>query len=88
MAMGYRSDKINVETACVCSRHFLDGDFERNMKYELFNYLPKKRSKLKCDVVPSVLIPNGKSPIDQTGRQTKGLKRSSIKLVETVVGER
>ena len=37
-----RSDSFTVKNARVCSQHFSENDFERNLQHELLNYLPKK----------------------------------------------
>lgn len=36
-----REDKINVKTAAICSKHFLDSDYKIMLNYELLNYSPK-----------------------------------------------
>ena len=50
-----RSDNFNVNTARICSKHFSENSFERNLQHELLNYLPKKGKKLKPDAVPDVM---------------------------------
>lgn len=55
------TDNLNVENAGICFKHFLERDFERNLKYELLNYSSNKRLKLKGDAVPSQLLLQGKS---------------------------
>lgn len=47
--------KINLSFARLCSIHFLEDDFERDLKNELLN-LPL-RKKLKSDAVPSLNLP-------------------------------
>ena len=51
-----RMDKVNVNTARVCSIHFLPEDYERGLKNELLG-LPLIK-KLKRDAIPSQHIPN------------------------------
>lgn len=42
----YRAGKWNPETSCVCSEHFLDDDYIRDLKAELMGNVPKRRLKL------------------------------------------
>lgn len=56
-----RPNKFNAKNARICSRHFKDSDFERNLAYELLNYLPRKGRKLKPNAVPTLCLPKGKS---------------------------
>ncbi|XP_049768982.1 peroxynitrite isomerase THAP4-like isoform X6 [Schistocerca cancellata] len=51
-----RADSFSVENARVCSIHFTDLDYERDLKSELLN-IPSKR-KLKTDAVPTLNIPS------------------------------
>lgn len=64
-----RADKFNPDIARVCSKHFLESDFLRNLQHEFLNYTPKSGPKLKADVVPSVNLPKGK--IVESGRTTR-----------------
>lgn len=51
-----RTDKFNVNTARVCSKHFLPEDYERDMKNELLG-LPTRKI-LRLNAIPSQYIPN------------------------------
>lgn len=51
-----RADKINTEHARVCSIHFREEDFERDLKNELLG-LPLRRI-LRKDAIPSINLPN------------------------------
>lgn len=51
-----RADDFNVNTARVCSKHFLREDYERDMKNELLG-LPTKKI-LRPNAIPSQCIPN------------------------------
>ncbi|XP_049795243.1 zinc finger protein 3 homolog isoform X1 [Schistocerca nitens] len=51
-----RADSFSVENARVCSIHFIDSDYERDLKSELLN-IPSKR-KLKTDAVPTLNLPS------------------------------
>lgn len=48
-----REDKFILKTARICSKHFCDEDYERNLKHELLGYKPKKYRPLKKDAIPS-----------------------------------
>ena len=57
-----RADKLNADTARVCSKHFCADNYERNLKYELLNYLPKGGKRLlKDDAIPTLFLPKNKS---------------------------
>uniref|UniRef100_A0A0A9WNX9 THAP domain-containing protein 6 n=1 Tax=Lygus hesperus TaxID=30085 RepID=A0A0A9WNX9_LYGHE len=51
-----RADPLNVSTANVCSVHFQDSDYQRDLKNELLK-LPLKL-RLKPDAVPNLFIPD------------------------------
>ena len=53
-----REGTINVKNARICSKHFKDDDYERDLQHELLNLPPRKR--LKADAVPSVGLFPGK----------------------------
>jgi hypothetical protein len=46
-----RKDSFNPDSSCVCSNHFVDEDYDRDLRNELLG-LPQKR-KLKKEAVPS-----------------------------------
>lgn len=49
-----RKDQFNVQTAKVCSRHFNEEDFERDLQNELLGGKPRKI--LKENSVPSLFL--------------------------------
>ncbi|KAJ8952425.1 hypothetical protein NQ318_014517 [Aromia moschata] len=51
-------DTFNINNARICSNHFVDEDYERNLRYELFGYQPKRFRSLKKEAVPSKNLPN------------------------------
>lgn len=51
-----RNDKWNPRTSSICSDHFVENDFVRDLKAELLGYTPKVK-KLKPDVIPSLNLP-------------------------------
>ena len=54
-----RKEIINAKNASVCSHHFLETDYERDLQHELMG-LPT-RKKLKIDALPSQNL----SPVDE-----------------------
>ncbi|GAB6030066.1 hypothetical protein CHUAL_005747 [Chamberlinius hualienensis] len=50
-----RSDQFNTGASYICSDHFEDDDYERDLRAELLNLPPKK--KLKSETVPSRNLP-------------------------------
>lgn len=50
-----RQDNFNLSTSTVCSLHFTNDDYVRDMHAELMNLSPTK--VLKADAVPSVNLP-------------------------------
>jgi hypothetical protein len=46
-----RKYSFNPDSSCVCSNHFVDEDYDRDLRNELLG-LPQKR-KLKKEAVPS-----------------------------------
>lgn len=70
-----RKDTFNIKFARVCSKHFIESDYERNLKHELLGYTPAKHRPLKKDAVPSIHLPTTKqqsqSNSDRRNRQNK-----------------
>ncbi|KAK5646413.1 hypothetical protein RI129_004877 [Pyrocoelia pectoralis] len=52
-----RNDKFNVRSARICSKHFSDDDYKRNLKHELLPYKPKKYRLPKKEAIPSKNLP-------------------------------
>lgn len=51
-------ENINPVFARVCSRHFHENDYKRNLKYELLDLpIPKHLRTLKADTVPTLHLP-------------------------------
>lgn len=73
-----REDKINVKTAAVCSKHFLDSDYKVNLKHQLLNYSPKCYRALKEDVVPSQNLYQSQTPRVSSAPSTSQLNRKSL----------
>lgn len=83
-----RSDVFNVKSARICSKHFKQSDFERNLRHELLNYVPPKGPKLKADAVPSLCLPKSKSKLVNTKRDERQQKRNSHKLAIEILENR
>ena len=53
-----RQDPINAKNALICSLHFKESDFERNLKYELLKKpVPNHLVQLKKGSVPTLHLP-------------------------------
>lgn len=80
-----REDKFNIKNARVCSKHFSDDDYERNLKHELLGYTPKNYRTLKKNAVPSKNLPNMLRQKGTSGRVERQEKRQQKKMVENLV---
>eukprot|EP00102_Acyrthosiphon_pisum_P017435 XP_008188827.1 PREDICTED: THAP domain-containing protein 5-like [Acyrthosiphon pisum] len=62
-----RGDVWNPKTAYICSDHFTNDDFVRNLKAELLEYDPKIRY-LKNNVLPSLNLPldHSQTPLSES----------------------
>jgi hypothetical protein len=73
-----RKDPVNEKYARVCSRHFKEDDYQRDLKHELLN-LPLRR-KLKPDAIPSVFPDRvkdyGNIPMEESNRNMR-IKRKA-----------
>ena len=62
MAAVKRDEKVNTKNCGVCSNHFTQEDYERDIKYELMNPgrepSMNSRKKLKMGAIPSKNIPS------------------------------
>lgn len=52
-----QSDEFNVKNASICSLHFQEIDYGRNLKHELLNNTPKNHRQLKPDAIPTYNLP-------------------------------
>lgn len=52
-----RKDKFNIKNSFICSKHFTNIHYIRNLQHELLNYSPKNSKKLKPDAIPSENLP-------------------------------
>ena len=78
-----RKDKVNPDTALVCSQHFKEADFERDLQSELMH--GQKRRKLRTGAVPSLLLlPQAETP-KVTNRQHRAEKRDRKSLLQDML---
>lgn len=52
-----RGDDFNIRNARICSRHFNEDNYIRNLRHELLGYVPKTYRPLKNDAIPSISLP-------------------------------
>uniref|UniRef100_A0A1Y1NJG2 THAP-type domain-containing protein n=1 Tax=Photinus pyralis TaxID=7054 RepID=A0A1Y1NJG2_PHOPY len=85
-----RPGHINVKTARVCSKHFDESSYERNLRFELLGYTARNRRLLKPDAVPFLNLPleNSKDVKGESARTSRINKRNRSKLVETLLQTR
>ena len=79
-----RLDNVNVTTARICSDHFSESDFERDMMSELMGL--NRPRKLKIDAVPSLNLPtarrSGPAALERKRRmETRDNHAKRIKLI-------
>ncbi|KAJ8948575.1 hypothetical protein NQ318_007579 [Aromia moschata] len=60
-----REGTFNVNNARICSNHFVDEDYERNLRHQLLGYQPKRFRSLKKEAVPSNNLPNREKKSEQ-----------------------
>jgi len=80
-----RADKFNVDSVKVCSLHFVDDDFERDLKSELLNLKPVKQ--LKFGVIPHFNIPTVKNKSVDSERTARIKKRENKATVRRLCEE-
>ena len=74
--MCHRSDQFNVDNARVCSLHFSDNCFARNLRAELLNTSNPKKN-LKDGTTPDINFPLQKpSSSSSINREQRAIKKS------------
>lgn len=53
-----RADTVNIVNARVCSVHFDNEDYLRDLQHELLGLPPRKKRRLKPDAVPHLFLPD------------------------------
>lgn len=69
-----RKTPINVENARICSHHFKEDDFERNLKHELLSFAYCSKKLLKAGSIPADNLPGKckkKTPPKKDERQER-----------------
>ena len=79
-----RKDTFNVESARVCSEHFEDSCFIRNLQNELLG-LPKSRRILQDDVLPTKHLSYRSSPVKSPSRGRRAEKRKARVLLDDML---
>ena len=75
-----REDTFNVKAARICSCHFTDDCFERDLQSELMGTKPRR--VLKPDAVPTRKLPTKMSPVKSPSRAMRAEKRKSRAMIE------
>ncbi|KAJ8949257.1 hypothetical protein NQ318_022770 [Aromia moschata] len=72
----------------ICSNHFVDEDYERNLRYEWLGYQQKRFRSLKKRAVPSKNLPNRENNPSKSDRVQRQIKRQDKKTVEQILKEK
>lgn len=85
-----RADKVNVENARICSKHFDKNSYERNLKFELLGYSARNRRLLKRDALPTLNLPmiKVKESTSNINRGERFDRRHRSKFVENILQAR
>ncbi|CAG7832988.1 unnamed protein product [Allacma fusca] len=75
-----RKDSVNVVTARICSDHFSERDYDRDLRNELLN-LPTRKI-LKCEAVPSIFDFRNLPQFIKSDRENRVSKRASRLEIE------
>ncbi|XP_060859558.1 THAP domain-containing protein 1-like [Metopolophium dirhodum] len=81
-----RGDKWNPKTSLVCSKHFTQDSFVRDLNAELLGYTPKVRL-LKPDAVPTLYLPPDHSQSVTSSSAINRNKRIEAKSMKQVHDE-
>ncbi|KAL1488777.1 hypothetical protein ABEB36_014576 [Hypothenemus hampei] len=85
-----RTDFFNSDNARICSGHFKNSSYERNLKYELMGKpVPKNCRKLKLNAVPTLNLPacEGTIMVQKSESTEEMEKRNRALLVEEIIKE-
>lgn len=83
-----RKDKINIKNARICSQHFSEECYERNLKHELLNYTAKNHRLLKANAIPTLHLANTTKvmePKQTNNRKERLSKRNQSKVVKDIL---
>lgn len=82
-----QEESFNIKYSRICSKHFIESNYERNLKHDVLGYTPEKYP-LKKDAVPLInlsKISKQKSDFTRAKRQDK---RQQQKFVKDILGSR
>lgn len=80
-----RADDFNANNVKVCSCHFSDDDFERDLQSELLNVKPKR--KLRTGAIPRLNIPTIQCAFVNIERIDRIKKRENKKILKSITDE-
>jgi len=83
-----KRDQLNISTARICSNHFLDSDYERDLEHELLGLPVRKRFRLKPTAIPSIF--EERKELENavvTSRQQRMNKRKQLTDVNEAIGK-
>jgi len=82
-----RADNWNPSSSFICSSHFKNDEFIRDLQAELLGYAPKGR-RLKPDAIPSLNLPGlciqGNQVSTSTSNRSKRMEAKSSKQVSSI----
>jgi len=82
-----RGDRL-AKTLYMCSQHFVDSDYTRDLENELLNMEPRKKRFLKGDAVPSQHLPLQKIRSNdeaKVGRKIRYTRKENQEIVNNVL---
>jgi hypothetical protein len=80
-----RQDSVNILNSRICSEHFKENDYERDLKSELMGV--KNKSKLKESAIPSLHLPTTQITECSNKRKQRAEGRASKKYRMEYVGK-
>lgn len=83
-----RPAKFNDQTSRICSKHFSETDYVRNLQHEFLNYVPSQGPKLKADAVPHLDLPKIQASLQENIKTEDLSEDESIELGEIILQER
>lgn len=72
-----RKDSVNVTNARICSLHFHDSDYIRDLQSELLNIPRRRKRVLKPDAAPSLNLPSHSNNLCSSPGNTNEISRST-----------
>ena len=78
-----RADQFNVSKGAVCSSHFTEDSYHRDLESELLNLPTRKARFLKEDAVPTLNLPNSTDPRPRSTGKDRGRRKIVEDIFET-----